>query len=104
MSSEGCFLYFCLFFNQLERICDLTAFFLNRYKKPLIVQFKNGASDWTDPTKWTKPSLLKMYRDWSILSGTSEDIVRSGGNGDTRTSFKEYLEIMHEKKHNEEPM
>lgn len=104
MSSEGCFLYFCIFFNQLERICDLTAFFLNRYKKPLIVQFKNGASDWTDPTKWTKSSLLKMYRDWSILSGTSEDIVRSGGNGDTRTSFKEYLEIMHEKKHKEEPM
>ncbi|CAH3170165.1 unnamed protein product, partial [Porites lobata] len=25
-------------------------------------------------------------------------------NGDTQTSFKKYLEIMHEKKHNEEPM
>ena len=68
------------------------------------MQFKNGASDWTDPMKWTKPSRLKMYCDWSILSGTSEDFVRSGGNGDTQTSFKKYFEIMHEKKHNEEPM
>lgn len=54
--------------------------------------------------KWTKASLLKKYSDWSILSGTSEDIVRGGGNGDTRTSFHEYLDMMHERKHNEEPM
>ena len=54
--------------------------------------------------KWTKASLLKMYSDWSVLSGTSEDIVRSGGNGDTETSFDEYLDMMHEKEHNEEPM
>ena len=54
--------------------------------------------------KWTKASLLKMYSDWSVLSGTSEDIVRRGGNGDTETSFYEYLDMMHEKEHNEEPM
>ena len=29
--SEGCFPYFCLFFNQLERICDLTALKLNTF-------------------------------------------------------------------------
>lgn len=75
-----------------------------RYKKPLIVHFRNGAADWTDPMKWTKSSLLRLYSQWSILSGTSEDIVRRGGNGDTQTSFKEYLDIMHEKKHDEEPM
>lgn len=54
--------------------------------------------------KWTKASLRKLYSQWSILSGTSEDIVRRGGNGDTETSFDEYLEIMHRKKHNDEPM
>ncbi|KAJ7331204.1 hypothetical protein OS493_019985 [Desmophyllum pertusum] len=75
-----------------------------RYKKPLIVHFSNGAADWTDPMKWTKASLLKLYSRWSILSGTSEDIVRRGGNGDTQTSFNEYLDMMHEKKHNDEPM
>lgn len=75
-----------------------------RYKKPLIVHFSNGAADWTDPMKWTKASLLKLYSQWSILSGTSEDIVRRGGNGDTQTSFNEYLEMMHKKKHNDEPM
>ena len=75
-----------------------------RYRKPLIVHFKNGAADWTDPMKWTKASLRKLYSQWSILSGTSEDIVRRGGNGDTETSFDEYLEIMHRKKHNDEPM
>ncbi|KAJ7331213.1 hypothetical protein OS493_019995 [Desmophyllum pertusum] len=75
-----------------------------RYKKPLIVHFSNGAADWTNPMKWTKASLLKLYSRWSILSGTSEDIVRRGGNGDTQTSFNEYLDMMHEKKHNDEPM
>ena len=75
-----------------------------RYKKPLIVHFRNGAADWTDPMKWTKSSLLRLYSQWSILSGTSEDIVRRGGNGDTQTSFKEYLDMMHKKKHNDEPM
>ena len=31
VSSEGCFPYFCLFFNQLERICDLTALKRNTF-------------------------------------------------------------------------
>lgn len=75
-----------------------------RYKKPLIVHLRNGAADWTDPMKWTKSSLLSLYSQWSILSGTSEDIVRRGGNGDTQTSFQDYLDMMHEKKHNDEPM
>ena len=75
-----------------------------RYKKPLIVHFRNGVAGWTDPMKWTKSSLLRLYSQWSILSGTSEDIVRRGGNGDTQTSFKEYLDMMHKKKHNDEPM
>lgn len=75
-----------------------------RYKKPLIVHFQNGAADWTDPMKWTKGSLLELYSQWSILSGTSEEIVRRGGNGDTQTSFNEYLDMMHDKKYNEEPM
>lgn len=75
-----------------------------RYKKPLIVHFSKGAADWTDPMKWTKPSLLELYSQWSILSGTSEDIVRRGGNGDTETSFNEYLHMMHERKYNDEPM
>ena len=52
-----------------------------RYKKPLIVHFSNGAADWTDPVKWTKASLRKSYSQWSILSGTSEDIARRGKNG-----------------------
>ncbi|XP_078342854.1 bifunctional arginine demethylase and lysyl-hydroxylase PSR-like [Oculina patagonica] len=75
-----------------------------RYKKPLIVHFSNGAADWTDPMKWTKSSLLELYSQWSILSGTSEDIVRRGGNGDKQTSFNEYLDMMHHKKYNDEPM
>ena len=31
VSSERCFPYFCLFFNQLERMCDLTALKLNTF-------------------------------------------------------------------------
>lgn len=75
-----------------------------RYKKPLIVHLRNGAADLTDPTKWTKSSLLRLYSQWSILSGTSEDIVRRERNEDTQTSFKKYLDMMHKKKHNDEPM
>ena len=97
------FLLFSLLFTA-ELYLSHPFNFSCKYKKPLIVHFKNGASDWTDPMKWTKASLLKMYSDWSVLSGTSEDIVRKGGNGDTETSFYEYLDMMHEKEHNEEPM
>ena len=104
--SEGCFPYFCLFFNQLERICDLTALKLNTFFSTDIKAPYRAIQKWLFwlDRSYEMPCLLKMYRDWSILSGTSEDIVRSGGNGDTQTSFKKYLEIMHEKKHNEEPM
>ena len=40
VSSEGCFPYFCLFFNQLERICDLTAFFSTGIKSLLSCNSK----------------------------------------------------------------
>ncbi|KAJ8301623.1 hypothetical protein KUTeg_020610 [Tegillarca granosa] len=63
-----------------------------RFKKPLIVTFPNGASDWTDPKKWTVSSLKKEYGDWSVLSGNSRDIVRGGGSGDKESSFTEFVD------------
>jgi hypothetical protein len=62
-----------------------------RFKKPVVLKFKNGAAGWTDPSRWTKENLVKEYGRWTVLSGTSENIVRSGGNGDQKSSFTEYL-------------
>ncbi|KAK3585952.1 hypothetical protein CHS0354_038494 [Potamilus streckersoni] len=63
-----------------------------RFKKPLIVKFKNGAKDWTDPEKWTVKSLKREYGEWSVLSGNSLEIVRLGGRGDMTTSFSQYVD------------
>ena len=65
-----------------------------RYKKPVIVQFSNGAKDWTVPAKWTVSSLKKEYGDWSVMSGNSREIVRRGGTGDLETSFSDFVDGM----------
>lgn len=61
-------------FEEFERVY--------RYKKLLIVYFRNGVVDWIDFMKWMKLSLLSLYSQWFILSGILEDIVWRGGNGD----------------------
>ena len=76
-----------------------------RYKKPVIIKFPDGAAGWTDPDKYTVPSLQKAYGDWEVLSGRSDDIVRRGGRGDTANSFQDYVDlIMNDKVDNREPM
>ncbi|XP_031570533.1 2-oxoglutarate and iron-dependent oxygenase JMJD4-like [Actinia tenebrosa] len=75
-----------------------------RFRKPVLLKFKDGAAGWTDPWKWTKDNLVKEYGKWTVLSGTSDNIVRSGGNGDQKSSFTEYLnEIMNNEKLKKEP-
>lgn len=63
-----------------------------RFKKPLIVSFQNGASGWTQPKKWSVQSLKREYGEWSIYSGNSLEIVRKGGNGDTESSFTQFVD------------
>ncbi|KAL3852997.1 hypothetical protein ACJMK2_016590, partial [Sinanodonta woodiana] len=63
-----------------------------KFKKPLVVKFKNGAKDWTDPDKWTVKSLKREYGEWSVLSGNSLEIVRLGGRGEMATSFSQYVD------------
>lgn len=63
-----------------------------RFKKPVIVKFRNGAKDWTDVEKWTVNSLKKEYGMTSVLSGNSIGIVRNGGSGYVRSSFTEYID------------
>lgn len=76
-----------------------------RFKKPVLLKFKKGAAGWTDPWRWTKDSLVKEYGKWTVLSGTSDNIVRSGGNGDRKSSFTKYLnEIMNNEELKKEPM
>ncbi|KAH3876399.1 uncharacterized protein LOC127868474 isoform X3 [Dreissena polymorpha] len=70
--------------NEFERIY--------RYKKPLIVQFKNGADDWIESAKWTLNSLKEEYGGEVVHSGNARDIVRHGGNGYVETSFTEYVD------------
>lgn len=63
-----------------------------RFKKPVLVAFPNGAADWTDPHKWSQGDLRKTYGQWQTSSGSSVEIVRAGGNGDTRQSFIDFLD------------
>ena len=63
-----------------------------RYKRPLIVQFNNGAKDWTDPSKWTVISLKREYGDWSVMSGNSREIVRRGGTGNLDILFSAFVD------------
>lgn len=63
-----------------------------RYKKPLIVQFKNGADAWIESAKWTLKSLKEEYGEELVHSGNARDIVRHGGNGYVETSFTEYVD------------
>ena len=48
---RGVFSLFLFIFQPVRANMWPHSFFLNRYKKPLIVQFKNGVSDWTDPIR-----------------------------------------------------
>lgn len=63
-----------------------------RFRKPLIVTFPNGARDWTVPSRWSRRQLRQQYGEWELRSGTSLEIVRSGGNGATMTSFSTFTD------------
>ncbi|BFZ08063.1 hypothetical protein BsWGS_11102 [Bradybaena similaris] len=62
-----------------------------RFKKPVLVTFPHGASDWTQPRFWTRLELLKAYSKWTIHSGQSLEIVRKGGNAKHVSSFQEFV-------------
>ncbi|XP_046558342.1 LOW QUALITY PROTEIN: F-box protein At5g06550-like [Haliotis rubra] len=65
-----------------------------RLKKPVLLKFRNGAKDWTDPEKWTLKSLKSTYGQWMLYSGSSLEVVRRGGNGYLGSSFEEYVDGM----------
>ena len=65
---------------------------LYRFKKPVIVQFANGAANWTEPEKWTVPSLKVEYGNYMIFSGNAREIVRQGGNGEVGSTFSEFVD------------
>ena len=65
-----------------------------RFKRPVIVKFKNGSSDWTNPEKWTLSSLKKNYSKWVVMSGNSREIVRRGGTGNIDSTFSKYVDKM----------
>ncbi|KAI8517102.1 hypothetical protein Bbelb_056830 [Branchiostoma belcheri] len=73
-----------------------------RYKNPLIIRFRNGASGWVNTPDWGKRNLLEKHSGWTVRSGTSLDIVRNGGVGDNETSFYDFLSTMEGQK-NEDP-
>lgn len=75
-------------FNNLPEARFETEF---RFKKPVLVTFPNGASDWTEPRLWTRFELSKAYSKWTIHSGQSLEIVRKGGNAKHASSFQEFL-------------
>lgn len=67
-------------------------------KKPFILTFPNGASDWVQTEFWTMENLTLEYEDWQFTAGKSIDIVYNGGRGDFNRTFKEYIEEMRNKR------
>ncbi|KAL5013202.1 hypothetical protein ScPMuIL_007472 [Solemya velum] len=63
-------------------------------KKPVLLKFRNGAVEWTAPEKWQKDNFVKEFSGWSMRSGNSLDITRTGGIGNIKTSFGQFLEHM----------
>ncbi|CAG5132383.1 unnamed protein product [Candidula unifasciata] len=83
-------------FNNLPEARFETEF---RFKKPVLVTFPNGAADWTEPGLWSRSELSKAYSKWTIHSGQSLEIVRTGGNARHASSFQEFLtNLMADKK------
>ncbi|XP_055353035.1 jmjC domain-containing protein 8-like, partial [Paramacrobiotus metropolitanus] len=44
-----------------------------RYKKPVLIHFPNGASEWTNIENWTLQALLSAYGSQEIASGRGTD-------------------------------
>ncbi|XP_050411586.1 uncharacterized protein LOC126826653 isoform X1 [Patella vulgata] len=62
-----------------------------KHKKPLIIQFTQGASDWTDVNQWIPFQLIEKYGSHVLYSGKPREIVRHGGNGDTETRLDYFI-------------
>ena len=50
-----------------------------RYKRPVIVTFPNGASDWTDPEEWSLEELTR-FGTW-VLGWVQFPLFGGGGGG-----------------------
>jgi tetratricopeptide (TPR) repeat protein len=50
-------------------------------RKPVLVTFDNGASDWTSPELWKFERLTHDYGDEDIMAGYSEILVKTHGQG-----------------------
>ena len=62
-----------------------------RFRKPVIIKFDNGASDWSTPDVWTRPRLLVEHGHVYVKAGRADDIVRYGGNGDRIMTLKSFV-------------
>lgn len=63
-------------------------------KKPVLLKFHNGAAEWTAPDKWQKTNFMNEFHGWPVHSGNSIDITRTGGVGNIKTSFGQFIDHM----------
>ena len=72
--------------NDVQQVCDFDIVkatdmtrerFEKEYfdKKPFVISFENGASEWTDPDLWVPESLAKRHGNKFALGGYSEILV-----------------------------
>ena len=59
-------------------------------KSPFLV--RGGANDWPGRNKWTKEYLISQFGGIQTQIGTSQGIIRNGGQGDEFILFGEYVE------------
>ncbi|XP_019639655.1 PREDICTED: F-box protein At1g78280-like [Branchiostoma belcheri] len=62
-----------------------------RNRKPVLLRFRGGARDWTDPDVWTRDGLVSRHGDRRVRTGYPPDIVSNYGIGDDSETLDAYL-------------
>ncbi|CAH1254079.1 JMJD8 [Branchiostoma lanceolatum] len=62
-----------------------------RNRKPVLLRFRGGARDWTNPDVWTRGSLVSRYGDRQVQTGYPQDIIVNNGQGDDSERLSAYL-------------
>ena len=71
-------------------------------KSPVII--RNAAKNWPGATKWTKEYLIDQFGEIRTQYGTSQGIIKNGGQGNEWIDFGDYVEnVWGEKECAEDP-
>ncbi|XP_078664485.1 jmjC domain-containing protein 8-like [Branchiostoma floridae x Branchiostoma belcheri] len=62
-----------------------------RNVRPVLLRFRGGARDWTDPDVWTRDGLVSRHGDRPVQTGYSPETISNGGEGKDTETLDAYL-------------